>query len=132
MADKRYNGWTNYETWVVNLWLGNDEGSDSYWRETAQEIYNESETERSFTRAERATLDLSDRLKSQHEENAPELGASLWADLLSAAMSEVNWYEIAEHFVFDCDQTCEESDEYDTALGNPETFLEHVQQYANS
>jgi hypothetical protein len=47
-------------------------------------------------------------------------------------MSEVNWYEIAEHFVFDCDQTCEESDEYDTALENPEAFLEHVQQYANS
>jgi hypothetical protein len=130
MADKRYNGWTNYETWVVNLWLGNDEGSDSYWRETAQEVYDESETERSFTRAERATLDLADRLKSEHEENMPELGASLWADLLGAAMSEVNWYEIAEHFISDCDQTCEESDEYDTALENPEAFLEHVQQHA--
>ena len=24
--DKEYNGWTNYETWNVGLWLGGDEG----------------------------------------------------------------------------------------------------------
>lgn len=41
--DKKYNGWTNYETWNVALWLDNEEGSYNYWRETAQEIYDESE-----------------------------------------------------------------------------------------
>jgi hypothetical protein len=24
--DKEYNGWTNYETWNVGLWLGGDQG----------------------------------------------------------------------------------------------------------
>lgn len=26
MNNQEYNGWTNYETWNVALWIGNDEG----------------------------------------------------------------------------------------------------------
>lgn len=37
-AEKGYQGWKNYETWAVALWMGNDSGSYDYWNETAEEI----------------------------------------------------------------------------------------------
>jgi hypothetical protein len=41
---------------------------------------------------------LADRLKDHHEENRPEL-PGVYGDLIGAALSEVNWQEIAEHLL---------------------------------
>jgi len=122
MEDKKCNGWTNYETWNVNLWIG--EGSSDYWSEIASEVYCESEADTSFSRAERATLDFSDRLKSEIEESLPDLGASMAADLLGAAMSEVNWYEIAEHFIEDAQSDAELN--ADVIHSDAQTHLEKI------
>jgi|SRR5579862_6270713 len=111
MERKDYNGWTNYETWVVNLWMSNDQGSDEYYREIAHQTYNAAEQETRadgsvlFTREERATLTLADRLKDEHEERQSELTsvAGVFADLLGAALSEVNWHEIARHYIADAE-----------------------------
>ena len=43
-----------------------------------------------------SVYDLMESIKAAHEEAAPDLGASVFADLLSAAVSEINWYEIAQ------------------------------------
>ena len=32
IQDTTYNGWTNYETWNVALWIGNDEGLYNFAR----------------------------------------------------------------------------------------------------
>jgi hypothetical protein len=104
--DKKYNGWTNYETWVVNLWMSNDQGSDEYYRELAQETYNRADSEKSFTRDEVAIRNLADTLEGEFDERQSELVGvtGVFADLLNAAISEVNWHEIAEHYIADVDQ----------------------------
>jgi hypothetical protein len=95
-TDKTYNGWTNYETWNVALWMDNDEGSHVYWEEEAERIAREEDSDK-------ARYKLGELMKDQYEEASQDLleGAkatcSVWADLLGAALSEVNWFEIAEH-----------------------------------
>ena len=93
-----YNGWSNYETWNVALWMDND-GSDAYWRECAEQCAEDTDEDDDVeTRKNDATLALADMLKAQHEEAMPEVTGT-FADLLGAALGQVNWYEIASHIL---------------------------------
>ena len=40
MSDE-YNGWTNRETWALNLWLGNDQGLYLATQEVADNAYED-------------------------------------------------------------------------------------------
>ena len=83
-----YNGWTNYETWLVGLWLSNDQGTDQYYRELAAAHGAEGLNNGTMATAFRDSV----------EESLPDLGATLAADLMGAALSEVNWQEVARSF----------------------------------
>ena len=98
MADTTYNGWTNCETWLVNLWMDNEPGSHELVREQAREFYGQAYDEPHLTRAQRAFISLADWLKEFHEENRPEL-PGVYGDLLGGALSSVNWDEIARHYI---------------------------------
>ena len=85
--EKGYNGWTNYETWVVKLWIDNEENSYNYWQERAQELKEEG--------GEHITLSLADKLKEGYDEDNPLEEAGVYTDLLYSALGEVDWREIA-------------------------------------
>lgn len=88
---EKYNGWKNYETWVVNLWIDNDQGFADTWRERAEEV--------------RDVSDLADEMQQFYTELAEtEIPASgMFADLFNSALREVSWYDIAENYIDDAE-----------------------------
>lgn len=86
MADKTYNGWTNRETWVVNLWMDSD-----YWSSAAQDALNHCAGDR-----RKATQIVADALEESTMEESPLNDATLYQDLLGYAFCNVNWREIAD------------------------------------
>lgn len=98
-----YNGWKNYETWNVALWLDNDEGSYNEVRRLARGVaFDHEDDDEDDVMQRQARGDLADILKDYVTENhVPELPASMASDLLNAALSEVDWYEMAEHYLDD-------------------------------
>jgi len=99
MRDRSYNGWTNYETWCVALWIDNEPGTYEERRDLARRARDEY----SYSKDLKAWVE---------EELIPDLGATMAADLLGAALSEVNWQEIAENWY-------SEEHEDDEAEGEP-------------
>lgn len=97
MSDDTYNGWTNYETWAVGLFLdGNYDGEGTYRHvlDLAREC-----SDRTDAPAD-AVYELANALEelvTGEDGYMPDLGASIYSDLLNAALSEVNWRELAEH-----------------------------------
>ena len=84
MSDKKYNGWTNYETWRVNLEIF--DGLDPY----------------DYFSDDQASLEdnLADYLKEHAESLIYESGGgdgNLAVDYALAFLQEVNWHEIAKH-----------------------------------
>ena len=81
MNDTKYNGWTNYATWRVNLemfdgmevkdndWLSDPSSLKDYAEQTIYELTEES-------------IDVS----------------TIARDYALAFLSNVNWYEIAKHY----------------------------------
>ncbi len=93
-----YNGWSNYETWAVNLWISNEEGSYRYWTDRTRELVAECADED----ANRSALSrLAEELKESIHEACAIDKASLASDLMNAALGEVDWCEIARSMIDD-------------------------------
>jgi hypothetical protein len=80
LSDKRYNGWTNYETWNVALWLDNDEA-----------LYTD---KRHLLRASVDKEHYTNALREYVHGFADEFGK--FGDVNTDELSKVNWDEIAD------------------------------------
>ena len=93
-TDNKYNGWTNYETWRVNLEIFDNFDISDYSKDV---------------------FDLSEQLESYADEIVfcDYHRDKLIADYASAFLREVNYYEIAEHLVdaWKCDHDIAEESE---------------------
>ncbi len=77
-----YNGWSNYETWCVNLWMNGEQG---YYEQLCEIL---SSHDNLYDQAEA----LEDWVRFEYDGEY----SSLWADLINNSLAEVNWYEIVD------------------------------------
>lgn len=86
--DMKYNGWTNYATWRVNLEVF--DGMDAREHFTTEVIDDDA-------------YSLSKQLEEYAIEVITDFGQreGLAVDYALAFLSDVNWYEIAEHILDD-------------------------------
>lgn len=92
MENREYNGWTNYETWCVNLHISCDEMMHDWLGVEASDSLNDEGVGNSYK--------LAQKIKDHFEEAFADLELKgVFSDLLGSALSEVNWEEIAGTYV---------------------------------
>lgn len=97
--EKGYQGWKNYETWNVKLWLDNDEYTCNTLQKEWVEQAKAKPKHEYWTREETTRFTLSDTIKEYVRENTPELEPSMYADLLDSAVDNVDFQEIADNIL---------------------------------
>ena len=114
MAKESYNTWANYETWNAKMCLDNDPDDDRYWQGVTAKIW-ETAAGNMQSKSEAACDQLAETLRQKFctDDLPDDCLTEMYADLLDAALSKVDWREIANALVEDRDEaaraTAEES-----------------------
>jgi hypothetical protein len=94
MSNTKYNGWTNHDTWLCNLWFDNFDFTD------LMHMFDGCEDKGDITNI------IEDYIKDYVEEFvesylAPGDTHGFIHDMLNSAISEIDFRDIAEHYVDD-------------------------------
>lgn len=101
-----YQGWTNHSTWALMLTeiKGSAEKQESY-RRGARLVWSVAKGTDVFNRSEEARFKLADSLKDAFErtceEQCEKLDEGPWVDLLTSALQDVCWEEVADDLLKD-------------------------------
>ena len=91
-----YNGWTNYETWLTNLYF---EDFTDHFSEMVEEGQFDEMTDEDILDC---CTDYIEQTVDDYVSYSHEVGASSFLnDIISSFIQEVNYREIADHYVAD-------------------------------
>jgi hypothetical protein len=100
--NEKYNGWTNYATWRVGLEIINDMRLDDF----GVEYHFPTDKSRSYGGEHDGedhdmidTSDLADAMRDYVQDHIEETSEGVAKDYAFAFLSDVNWYELAEHMI---------------------------------
>lgn len=84
---EKYNGYTNYQTWIISMWINNEEKLYNYWMDRARKNGDD--------------YALGEEIKKYFEEDNNPLAdtANYYTDLLNSALGLVNWREVAQELL---------------------------------
>lgn len=78
-----YNGFKNYQTWALAVYLQNTECTYRYWMSLADELDE---------------IDLADAIRESVEKGIPEEVNGFHRDVLTASLEQIDFYHIARIF----------------------------------
>jgi hypothetical protein len=89
----KYNGYTNYETWNLSLWLDNDREWNRAVNDKALGLVNDV-----LTKDEEIEF-LKNFIIDLVQDDEPKIEPSFFSDVLNASIREVNFREISENII---------------------------------
>ena len=96
---EKYNGWTNYPTWNINLWLGDDQ-------EMINELANSARSAANSNDPASIAYELASMIKDHvtdlfEEMGLPDNGPA--SDIMGWALVMVDWSELASNWLESAD-----------------------------
>jgi hypothetical protein len=91
----KYNGYTNYETWNLSLWLDNNREWYRAVNDKALNLVNDVLTK------DEAIYNLKNFIIDLVQNDEPKIEPSFFSDVLNASIREVNFWEISQNLIYE-------------------------------